>query len=571
MGLSIKSSDRLRYNLSQRQAKKITKMYSDLVKDLDKEISRLNLNQVSGQMQKSYLEGLKKDLCQEIINIHKKLEVDIPANMKDMADSIVRDNEKFFAQLGVDISGKLSHVPTDVVTNILTGSVYSGDWSFSKAIWGDSKKQIDDINSIVAKGVAMNKSAYDIAKDLEKYVDPKAKKPWDWGKVYPGTSKKIDYNAQRLARTLVSHAYQQSLIATTKNNPFVTGIRWRSAHTHRTCELCNERDGTLYKPEDLPLDHPNGMCTYIAETPSLTKIADDLADWVEGKPNPALDKWATSLGYDITKGEKPAKAVDKPKVEKKETTPPPVQNAGFVATPAQRKKWVNQAIGNIKRDIESLGGSSAWEKLNAHLMSLPDDRLRWLAQGNQTCKKVINDGGKGYWSHFSKTMSIDVKGDMRGSRKSIFSTFFHEFGHVLDSRFEGISGSDDWVDDFGKKFYSALSQDYSNLQGPNRKTSSEVRRELLGRDKYTAGIQDIISGLSRGNDQLHWGHSQSYWLEGPIRDQWRNVTSEAFANMNVAYLDPEVEAEMEKYFPNAYHLFVDKVKRLSEPKSEDDF
>ena len=148
----------------------------------------------------------------------------------------------------------------------------------------------------MAAGVAANKSAYEIAKDLEQYVNPNAKKEWDWSKVYPGTTKKVDYNAQRLARTMVSHAYQQSLLATTKHNPFVTGYRWRSAHVSRTCELCNERDGQVYSADDLPLDHPNGMCTFLVElSGSLTDVADRLGNWVNGAEDPELDNWYKSM------------------------------------------------------------------------------------------------------------------------------------------------------------------------------------------------------------------------------------------------------------------------------------
>ena len=57
-----------------------------------------------------------------------------------------------------------------------------------------------------------NCSYYEIAKDLESYVRPNARLPWnlrmaDGKKIY---KKQIDYNAQRLARTLVQHGYQQS-------------------------------------------------------------------------------------------------------------------------------------------------------------------------------------------------------------------------------------------------------------------------------------------------------------------------------------------------------------------------
>ena len=44
------------------------------------------------------------------------------------------------------------------------------------------------------------------------------------------------------------------------------------------------------------MDHPNGMCTFEAEIPdSMEKIADRLADWVQGKSDPELDTWMADL------------------------------------------------------------------------------------------------------------------------------------------------------------------------------------------------------------------------------------------------------------------------------------
>lgn len=216
--------------------------------------------------------------------------------MESAASSVVKDVNAFAEKVGLKVQGAYSYVPRDVVSMLSSGKVYGGNWSLTKSIWGNSQKNLKDINSIVAIGVAENKSAYEIAKDLEKYVDPLAKKDWAWSKVYPGTAKRVDYNAQRLARTMVSHAYQQSLMATTKHNPFVTGLKWRSAHSSRTCEICNERDGNIYPKDQLPLDHPNGMCTFLAVIPdSMTDIADRLADWVDGKSDSSLDSWYSSM------------------------------------------------------------------------------------------------------------------------------------------------------------------------------------------------------------------------------------------------------------------------------------
>ena len=119
---------------------------------------------------------------------------------------------------------------------------------------------------------------------------------WDWSKVYPGTAKKVDYSAQRLARTMVSHAYQQSFVKTTQKNPFVTKYKWVSSGGARMCEICAARDGVEYSKTDLPLDHPNGMCTFIAVIEdSMTDIADRIADWALGGSDPELDTFARTL------------------------------------------------------------------------------------------------------------------------------------------------------------------------------------------------------------------------------------------------------------------------------------
>jgi SPP1 gp7 family putative phage head morphogenesis protein len=166
----------------------------------------------------------------------------------------------------------------------------------SRSIWNSTSKAKKDINTIIAEGIAQNKSTYDIAKDLEKYVNPSAKKDWAWSKVYPGTNKVVDYNAQRLARTMVSHAYQQAFVRVTKPNPFVTKYRWLASNSNRVCELCNSRDGVLFEKDDLPMDHPNGMCTFTAVIDQpMTDIADRIADWALGQPDSELDTFAQFL------------------------------------------------------------------------------------------------------------------------------------------------------------------------------------------------------------------------------------------------------------------------------------
>lgn len=293
-GLSFRSSEQLRLSLTKQQQKAIEDLYKKIAKDIENELKTLP-NTTSGALRRVYLNKLSKQIQTELKALSGKLESMVKENMEKVAEEVVKDNLSFLKSIGITIEGAFSHIPSEVVKVISTGQLYEGNWSLSSSIWGINNKTSHDINQIIAQGIAQNKSSYDIAKDLEKYVDPAARKDWDWSKVYPGTNKKVDYNAQRLARTMVSHAYQWSFVQTTKNNPFVEGYRWEASNSSRVCPLCASRDGRVFEKDKLPLDHPNGLCTFTAVMPDLVDVADRLADWALGKPDPAIDSYVQSM------------------------------------------------------------------------------------------------------------------------------------------------------------------------------------------------------------------------------------------------------------------------------------
>lgn len=289
--LDLTSAEQTRAQLTRQQEKDIRNLYQGVAKTINKEAKKLP-NTTSGVLRGVYLSNLKSQINEELESLGSDLESVVKSNMETVADAVVMDNLSFLHYVDMPIEGAFSHVPGRVVETIVTGQLYQGNWSLSRAIWKQTQRSQKDISKIIAQGIAMNKSSYDIAKDLEKYVNPFARKDWAWNKVYPGTAKVVDYNAQRLARTMVSHAYQQAFIRTTRKNPFVTKYRWLSSNSHRVCELCASRDGAYFPKDDLPLDHPNGMCTYVAVMEdSMVDIADRIADWAQGKHDPALDEY----------------------------------------------------------------------------------------------------------------------------------------------------------------------------------------------------------------------------------------------------------------------------------------
>lgn len=299
------NAEKLRDRLTKEQEQEIANTYKQVADKVKKKLKSIPDNgTATSALKKQQLQQLKKLLDNEYKSMRDKIGKQIEQKAKETTQGPINAAKEFAKKLGfVKLEGSYASVPNDVVSSIITGQVYDGDWSLSSALWKDVQHKQKDINKVIADGVSMNKSAFDIAKDLEEYVDPKAKKSWDWKKVYPGVSSKIDYSAQRLARTMPAHAYQQSLEATVKNNPFIDGYIWHSGTGKRTCEICRERDGKFFAKGKLPMDHPNGRCTFITKGQSMMDISDRLADWVNGKSDKGIDKYMEDL-YGKVKQEK---------------------------------------------------------------------------------------------------------------------------------------------------------------------------------------------------------------------------------------------------------------------------
>ena len=258
---------------------------------------------------KDYLKLCEEAQRQKLKLVNNQVKKLIKKNMEkssELANNVQLDffmsiNDKYDLNMKDTFSSMFSKIPKDAMNEILFGKAYKDRKGLSERIWEHTKRFNKDIDYVIAEGIANKKSTYDIAKDLEKYVNPDAAKNWDWKKVYPNTGKKVDYNAQRLARTSINHAFQQAQKRSCEKNPYVEGIRWISANVHgRTCELCRERDNQLFSIKDVPLDHPNGLCTTVPEIPmNLEDIGAELRAWVDGESNNKLDKWFSEYGEDF--------------------------------------------------------------------------------------------------------------------------------------------------------------------------------------------------------------------------------------------------------------------------------
>lgn len=283
--------------LTLKQQLEILQMYGEAIQYLAERAEEAR----QGSLTQSWAISFMRELTAERTRLQRGVQASLRGNIEQAAGYGAQPDRWFWGRVskmaGIDLGPQFSTEP--IIKPILTGKLYKDGRSLSNRIWDIGNVFERDVQYIINRGLIEKKSAVELAKDLEKYVQEPAKRPTDWGKAYPNLrSKQVDYNAQRLARTSLNHAYQTGTIKSSSLNPFIEGIEWQSALQHgRTCELCMDRHGKVYPVDDVPLDHPNGLCTLLPYIPkSLDQVAEELRHWVDGGYNPTLDRWYQQHG-----------------------------------------------------------------------------------------------------------------------------------------------------------------------------------------------------------------------------------------------------------------------------------
>lgn len=545
--------------LTEQTSKRIQLIYKQSAQEVEKKLQNLPMRVPSDALKKLYLENLLKDINKSSESFNRLIESTIRNSGEQSGLLAIEAGNKAMKSLGLDIKGAYSYIPRQEVLNIASGKLYGEKWSLSQAIWKSGLRTKSDIQNVVAKGLAENKPIKDIANDITKYVDPTARKPWDWSKVYPGTAQQVDYNAQRLARTMIQHAFQTSMVQSQQYNPFCQGILWHSVGIHgRTCEECVERDGNVYPVKDLPLDHPNGLCYFEPALDSMNTVADRLADWVNGKDDPELDTYV-SKAFNMS----PKSPEGKAKVQDVKQSTPAAMN---------KTEFVDQNFNNLKKKVvmsqkTKKEGEEIWTSLRARMIELEEDQLRYMATGQKRLKAIIpKSQGGAYYTPSQMSITMDLKADMMNKHgKGAFATFFHEYGHHIDHI--AIKAHKPFFTNnmkFRNTLYSSLEKEYNILCKDGRLLYS-VYKDLRNAHP-SEGVQDIISGLSLNKNRVYWGHSTDYWTQG--KGQKERVLKETMAHFNAAWANPESGAFMKKYFPESYEYIMKEAKAYVEKVSK---
>ncbi|WP_142415416.1 hypothetical protein [Hathewaya massiliensis] len=302
----VEEAQKRRISLTREQLSDIKELYKDVAKDLNKRAKSANKDSLNERWLLDYQKQFKSDIKQ----LNKILKKDIEGSMLKSAKYATGIQTDFFNLLDTrynlnskeTFSNMFSKIPQRTLEELISGEFYKDGRGLSQRVWTHEKKANADFDYIIQKGLAEKKSTYELAKDLSDYVNPEVKKDWEFKRIYPYVgNKKIEYNSFRLAVTSISHAYQLSMQRSCKANPFTEGIQWHTSNSHRrTCNICLDRNEKIYKPDELPLDHPNGICYF---TPVITKsmedIGSELHDWLHGESNSDLDDWYSEYGKEF--------------------------------------------------------------------------------------------------------------------------------------------------------------------------------------------------------------------------------------------------------------------------------
>lgn len=569
--LLMKDAEEARDSITKNQQKEIKKLYSDWAKEVGERAEYFkNKTTPSSVLAEQQLRILQNQMVQTSRQVSNELNNKIVNNMYLVSESVVKSNSRWLKSLGFTnldkISAAFTNVPDQQVRRLITGQVYQSGWSLSKAIWSDNEKSLKDIYGIVASGMAQNRPIYEIAKNLEAYVNPNRKLDWnltmeDGRRIY---KKSVDYNAQRLARTLVQHSYQASFVAVTKDNPLITSYRW-IANGSRVCPLCMEMDGRIFEKDNLPLDHPNGMCTM--EPVIDDNYLDRLANWVadpEGS-DPELDKFAKNFGYDPKKAassKSNQKNIDRSK-----------NWIGKNCIPAERSKSLGFDSTQRKGIIERLTNKDT-----------SDDYINAFARAQKELKGAgVSKNGSCYYPN-GKSINLNenhIKNSLRKSENP-FTTYFHEMGHAIDNLLSPDGKRFSTDKEFG--FKDAMKKDMNNLclkirkeeKASGFKGGSQTLRDLnsLRWTKNSNGVQDVLGAMKHmvpdkyvdidyyekiGKSRFGWGHSDDYWNRGNTTNE---AASELFAHMSAGQVSKETKENLERYFPEALKSFETILKNI---------
>ena len=288
----------------------IRQIYIRAAARLEKQAEDAKDESLTRRWQEDYSRSVRREIDRMNREIEAAVTSGLDRSARIRADGAAEYLERAAGMAGLRLSDSftdvLSHCRTDALEALIGGRMYTDGRILSQRIWSATGRLQGGIEEIIAQGIAQQQSTYQIARALEAYVNPKAACPVDWRSLYPDTpfEMKVDYNATRLARTAINHAYWQTGINAAKENPFCKAMHWElsDAHYERQVAHWGEDECDVYARHDeglgrgnfpigkVPRPHPNCLCIQYEALPEPEEAAARFRAWMDGAKDDELEQ-----------------------------------------------------------------------------------------------------------------------------------------------------------------------------------------------------------------------------------------------------------------------------------------
>jgi hypothetical protein len=186
---------------------------------------------------------------------------------------------------------------------------------------------------------------------------------------------------------------------------------------------------------------------------------------------------------------------------------------------------------------------------------------KYYAEGILTDTK---NKGVSYFDPETNTIHLNAKDDANDPRGS-GTAYFHEWMHCVDHK-AGQETGGEYLSTSNPDFGNALRNDFENyvkqFMADNEINDMEeaydrIEKQLKIKQNANHQIADLFNMLSNGKIIGGYRHKQDYIGKAG------NLEKDGFAHMGGAQFNGPKRRLLEKYFPTAYTIFLEMLKRIS--------
>lgn len=302
----LKEAQKEKIKINKETLLKTKKLYGNSLNEIIKKLERTD------SYNQQWIKGQIEVLSKKLDEINKTIEDMAVKGITETSKIMTDVNGDFFSYLNkkynLDIDPNLLEslysTNQNVINKIVEGGLYKDNKSLSERIWNYSGKNINDVQNILLKGMIQKKPIQEIINELNVYTGGGNSNVAAIKRTYGN----MNYNALRLLRTSLNHAFTETMKDECRYNPFVEGYKWELSgvhdqRMHGMTDICDEYANSdeynmgrgVYPKNVDRYIHPNCLCI---QTPYITKSMEDIADeinkWIKDEKNNGIDKWIRS-------------------------------------------------------------------------------------------------------------------------------------------------------------------------------------------------------------------------------------------------------------------------------------